>query len=178
MKTQAAGSQKNILEKIYLSFLLQASSLGGDQLWWLLKKVWLFLPACRTPGRKERQYVPQGYQHHTPSSTLHNMGDPSRGPPRLGINTGTILTKLNAAEEAPGNRLGSLPGLPCTSAEYHPLLRALGRGLQMGTETPSILFLSKETLPSCQTMHQHRLLLDFSLTTLASTLLPIRKHWR
>lgn len=47
----------------------------------------------------------QGYQQHTPSSTLHNMGDPSRGPPRLGINTGTILTKLNAAEEALGSRL-------------------------------------------------------------------------
>lgn len=46
--------------------------------------------------------MPQGYQMHTPSSTLHNMGDPSTGLPRLGINTGTILTKIKA--EAPGSR--------------------------------------------------------------------------
>lgn len=130
---QAVGSQKNILEKGICSLSQPpfASTLPGrGPVVVAPERNMLFLPACRAPGGKEKQHRPQGYQQHTPSSTLHNMGDPSRRPPRLDINSGTILTKLKAAEETPGSRLGSLPGLPHTSHEYHPLLRALSRGLQ------------------------------------------------
>lgn len=53
-----------------------------------------------------------------------------KGPPRVGLNTGTILAQLKAAYETPGRRPGSSPSLPCTSAEYHPLPRAWHRRLQ------------------------------------------------
>lgn len=56
----------------------------------------------------------------------------------MGINTGTILGQLKAADEPLGRRLGSFPSLPRTSAEDHPLLRvgqeaARHHALQKGT---------------------------------------------
>lgn len=130
---QAAGSRRIFWENTATGFLTplpQAPCLGGDQPWWLLARARLFLPACRMPGKEARQHVPWGCRQHAPSGALQDMGELCRGPSRMGINTGTILVQLKAADETPGRRLGSLPTLPHASAEYHPLLRASDRRLQ------------------------------------------------
>lgn len=114
----------------FLTPLPRAPCLGGEnQPWPLLAGARLFLPLCRMPGREVRQHVPQDCCQRAPSGALRDKGELSRGPPRVGINTGTILAQLKAADETPGRRLVSLPGLPRTS-EYHPPLRVGDRRLQ------------------------------------------------
>lgn len=89
--------------------------------------------SCLCAGREVRQHVrqhvPQDCYQCASSGALCDKGELSRGTPRVGINTGTILAQLKAADETPRRRLGSPSGLPRTS-EYQPLLRVWDRRLQ------------------------------------------------
>lgn len=134
---QAVRSQKNILEKSICSPSQSpfASTPPGRGLVVVAREKSMAVPACiqdtrrKGKGKKRKAACAPGLPTAHPIQYSTQHGRPFQRTSKAGHKYWDH-PKIKAAAEAPGSRLSSLPGLSQTSAECHPLLRVLGRGLQ------------------------------------------------